>query len=641
MAKAKEKPKTKKPSLSAADAMKQAKKWYEATISNPEVISFRERAVRAMGFYEGSGQWDQGVRALLEGQGKPVLTINRILPIVHTIMGTHLKNRNEITLYPKRNGTKKVAELGSELIKHTMDTCNGNDAASDAYRDGVVSGEGWLWSDRVFTNDPEHGDIEVQSRNPLWVYADPTNTAYDANKGEFLFAERFLPKAQLEAYFPKEAKDAMDAMTNDWSQDWVHRVAGQDQNFLNSITKVLCDNASYGELGASEFMGNGSILEGVCLRELWYKSYERITIAVTVGPQGQLVSARLETAEEKAKLKSFMDKNPGLQIEMTERVVTQLNLQVMVGDKLLFQKADPLNGMLSFPGTRFRPYHLYGHAFGVVEGIEGPQEEHNKMRSQTLHQLNQNGNPGWKAKKANDKGRRDIDAYGSTPGVLLETEDFGGFLERIEVGGISQGHLALAAFTAEDIQKISGVNPDLSGQSDSSSESGRAQLVRQEAGLTALAPMAYNMARTMSTFGTSLWEMTRFNDVWSPEEIFAVVDEDLLESMGGPRGAIEAMNDFGSGYYGVKSAPAPTSTTFREAQLEQLRELATFMANLGLQLPPDVAAALVTEALSLANFPGSDKIMNLLRASGPIVGDPQAVKGEASPPKPRAAGAPA
>ena len=99
------------------------------------------------------------------------------------------------------------------------------------------------------------------------------------------------------------------------------------------------------------------------------------------------------------------------------------------------------------------------------------------------------------------------------------------------------------------------------------------------------------------------------------------------------------MNGFGSGHYGVKAAPAPTSTTFREAQLEQLRELATFMGNLGLQLPPDVAAALVTEALSLANFPGSDKIMNLLKASGPIVGEPQPVKQGSTPPKPKAAGA--
>jgi hypothetical protein len=51
-------------------------------------------------------------------------------------------------------GTKAIAELGSALIKHGMESCNGYDAASDCFRDGVITGKGWITVDQVYDRDP-------------------------------------------------------------------------------------------------------------------------------------------------------------------------------------------------------------------------------------------------------------------------------------------------------------------------------------------------------------------------------------------------------------------------------------------------------------------------------------------------------
>lgn len=595
---------------SEAKLVDKARDWYDSVVNNGRVSEWRTRAAQNLRYYDGTGQWEATVRRLLESQGKPALTINRILPIINVIWGTQLKNRREIRLYPHKRATKAVAELGSALIKHSMDECNGYDAASDCYRDGLITGKGWITLDRVFEDDPISGELRVSAPNPLLVYEDPRNTDFNANHGEFIFRERFVTETELKAYYPRKAKEALEAMTNDWSEGWVRSVAGEDQGYLAKVASWLDKNA-----GGDGWKGHGAGLPGVCVRECWYRTFENIKTATAVSGNRTL-STRLNSEAEEALLEKFRAEHPEIDIETTKVVVPMLHLQVMVGDLLLKHEDDPLNGMMNFPYVRFSPYWLHGHTFGVVDNLQGPQEEHNKLRSQTLHQLNTAGNPGWKAKRATQHGREMIEQFGATPGVLLETDDFGGMLERIQGTPLSQGHHILAERSQEDMREISGANPDVTGTRTEQLESGRARLIRQEAGQTTLAPLLSNLQRTQAIFGQTLWGFMRHNDVYSAEEVEALVDEDILAKVGGIAGAIQAMNGWDTGSYGVKTAAAPISATYRDAQLEQVRELATLIASMGLQLPPAVANALVQEILGLATFPGSDKIVEMMKAAG-------------------------
>ena len=88
------------------------KDWYLAAASPVGGGKWRERARKAMQFYDGSGQWEDGVTATLRAEGKPALTINRILPVINVIWGQQQKNRTEISLEARKRGTKAIAELG-------------------------------------------------------------------------------------------------------------------------------------------------------------------------------------------------------------------------------------------------------------------------------------------------------------------------------------------------------------------------------------------------------------------------------------------------------------------------------------------------------------------------------------------------
>ena len=597
-----------------------ARDWYEQTVNNPQVNAWREDAILSIGMYDGTGQWESGVKRLLEAQGRPALTINRILPIIAVISGTELKTRQEIKLYPRTGGAQDIAALGSSLVKHTFETCDGYDAISDAYRDGCVTGLGWMAIDKTNDNDPINGDLEVSPVNPLLVYADPRNTHYSADKGEFIFRERFVTKGELKAYYPDKYEDALDAMTDDWNEEWVREMStDSDSGFITAMGNIL-NSHNYGENGDSDdrYRGAGEGMKGVIVRECWYTVTERVTIATMLGEDGQFSTTRIKDKQHKTQVENYIRRSSQADVEMHEVVAPTLNLLTMVGDCLLKDEEDPLNGMHRFPLTRFSPYWMHGHTFGVVSNLIDLQREHNKARSQRLHLANQSTNPGWKVGSLNGKAAEEkLRAFGATPGTVLNLSDYGGALERIRPEILSNAHTQLAADSSNDMREVSGANPDLTGTNDEASESGRARLLRIEAGQTTLACLTSNLQRSTRNLGDSTWDYIRLNNVYSVPEVLGVVDHDIVAKLGGPDAVVDGMNSWDIGRYGVKADQTPSTASFRAAQAEELRTLNGFIRESGLVLPPDASMEMVMELLRLSDIPGRDRIIDMLRGVTP------------------------
>lgn len=608
------------------------KEWYLAAADATANRDWRERAAKCLRFYNGSGQWDESVKMLLGSQGRPSLTINRILPTINVVWGNLIQNRTELRLKALNRGTKEIANLGSALLKHAMDCCQGYDSASDAFRDGIITGKGWTTADHVFDRDPLTGELVVEAPNPLFIYEDPRNTDYDANEGEFIFRERFWTRNKLKAYFPGKYKEALAAAGNDWFQP----IGDETGNSLAGLVAFL--NGMGG--GGSPFNTDGA-MGGVAVRECYWKEFKSIRMVTFNLPDGRSISTAIRSGADQDNLHSFMAQRPEVSVDIAQQavVVCTLNVAVMVGDMLLRREADPLNGCKGFPYVRFAPYWLHGDTFGVVDNLIGPQEELNKSRSNLLHDANLNGNPAWRAAKATPKGEATIRQVGSTPGALLSEADFGGKIERIEPGGLSQAHAQLSEQNAADIQEISGANPNLMGTPTERIESGRARLIQQEAGLKVLAPVMSNFNRSQSILGTMLWDFVRHNEIYSPEEIEAVVDIDIINALGGMAGVVEAMNRWDTGAYAVKAIQAKTSSTWTDVQLEEIKAVPQMLASMGLQLPPDVANSLMIEALDLSSFPGSSKVAEMLKTRPPMQVPPEVPAQPTQKPKPAIAAA--
>jgi len=597
--------------------------WYRAAADPSQGNKWRSRAAKCLRFYDGTGQWSESVKMLLTEQNRPALTINRILPTVNVVWGQLIQNRTELKLVPKRRGTKEIAQLGSALIKDVMDSCQGYDASSDSFRDGVITGKGWTVADHVYERDPVTGELIVEAPNPLFMYEDPRCTDYDINAGEYVFRERFWTKNKLKAYFPSKYKEALAASQT----DWLEPVENESGDTMVSLVVAL--NAMN---GYQNVIGSDGELSGVVLRECYWREYKAVTMAVIRQQDGTTSTAEIRTPADEALLDGFAQVRTDISVTKSKTVVIRLHLAVMVGNLLLRREENPLNGMTQFPYVRFSPYWLHGEPFGVVDNLIGPQEELNKSRSNLLHDANISGNPTWRATRATPEGRRQLETYGSTPGGLLEEDDFGGKIERVEAGGLSSAHANLSEINASDIQQISGANPNLMGTPTETNESGRARLIQQEAGLKVLAPVLGNYYRSQSMLGDRVWEYIRRNNVYDAREILAVIDRDIIEALGGPEGVVEQINRWDTGYYGVKAVPAKTTAAWTDVQIDEVMKVIEIFGQTGLQLPPVAAQEMAIQVLELSSFPGSSKIADQLRQAPPVP-IPQEQPGQPQNPK--------
>jgi len=312
-------------------------------------------------------------------------------------------------------------------------------------------------------------------------------------------------------------------------------------------------------------------------------------------------------------VKAAIIRQPELRQEfrLVERISPVLHQVVVVGDTVLEQKEDPLEGIVRFPFFRYCPYWVDGFVFGVVENLKGAQRELNKRRSQVLHNANQTANSGWKvAKKGNDEAMRKLEQYGSTPGVTLDESDYGGKLDKIEPNKLDQAHFLLAEKAGDDIKEISGVNPDLTGTNPHASESGKARIVRQTAGLMVSEIVFDNFDRTQAGVGEFLWEIIRTSDVYSEQEITAVAQESSLkdflrtdEATGEVVVDLSPLRNWDQGRYGVRVAAGKAAPTVRIAQFEQMLEA----VKAGLPIPARFL-------IELSDLPNKEQILEELRA---------------------------
>ncbi len=575
------------PLLSETDLLAQLKDWW--TTDTELAQPFVERARENYLFFTGIQQWDPEVVAKLRGESKPALTINKILSTVLMPCGYQRRNRRDLKLYPMRGGNAAVAELGSALLKDTIDRCTGHYEMSDAFADGCVAGKGWLSLQFDFQQDPLHGDLVLRRESPFDILEDQTNKRYDVNDGMRVFRSAWYDRGELELLYPDHAEDLGDTAsdiswdTNEPLIDWMFD-SGPDTpaSYLYGY-----DIGSYDALRKLRYL----------VRECWFKVWETLTFAVDYAT-GNVYALRDRRAVNQAA--EIRMQQPAGRIDIVERPGPVLYRAVVAGDVVLAYERDPLRGIATFPYFRFSPYFADGYHFGIVDNIKGPQEELNKRRSQSLHITNQSGGNQWIADSFKDKYDDYVRKHAAKPGAVFTRSKAPG-LDRLDGPQLDTAHAALAQQSDADIKDISGINSDLVGTTANANESGKARMVRQEAGLVTNEMVFDNFDRVQITAGSVTWEVIRRGDVYSEAEIQAIVEADTLQQFMQKdpfTGEVSvdlmtAMRNWGTGRYGVKVEQTPNSPTMRQAQVEILLDA---FKN-GLQIPPEI----VIDSMDLPN----------------------------------------
>ncbi len=573
---------------SEAKRIERLKEWHrDAASSNSE---WRDRAIESFQFYTGIRQWKPEWEDALRKSGRPMLKINNILPIINMISGYQRQNRTDIKLYPRRGGTVAVAALGTELIKHTLDMCQGQYEMSDMFGDGIVCGKGWLFVDRTYADDLLNGDLTVERVSAFDVIEDQANRKYDVNKCQYVFRRFWWDRDQVELQYPGKTKDLHNATE---SPEW------------DGATREVDDDDYAEDIDGVSTAREDRKKRQYEIRECWHKRWEKSVVLLNV----ETMRKRRVKGEDLKMARAMIASNPmyGQTLRIIERPMEVLYRTLTVGDLELEHEEDPLNGSTRYPFMRFCPYWVDGYIMGVVDNLKDPQRELNKNRSQTLHAMNQTASSGWMVDRIDPEYEKVLARDGAKPGLILDKSKAQG-AEKIKPNPLDQGHFVLSERAAKDLKDISGANPDMMGTKPEQTESGKSRMIRQSAGMTVLYSIFDNLKRTKNDIGWCLWDVIRRGNVYSEDEIRAVVEEASLRQFitqneyGDQVIDLSPMESWQNGRYGVQVDDGQDTPTLRLERFNQMIDA----VKAGLPIPPDML-------VEMSDWPNKEELTMRIR----------------------------
>ncbi len=497
------------------------------TDSENGLIEWRNRAIRSMNFYRGA-QWDQEDIDLNKSVGVPSLTINLIKPSVNFLAGTQKKIRKDIKIFPVKGATHLDANIITTLIKHLMDKSNAQQLISEDYRDGAITGKGWLKASIDKTYDIENGDILIEKLNSFNIFEDSNPTEYDLNiSGKFIIEIRWEDQDKLMKQFPKK-KDQLKSVKPDSS-------TASDESlikYLSSDNKTPTFESSDDQL---RIVSRDKYKFRVI--ECWTKTYEKRKHWI----DKINFTDKIITTKEDIKIAEKATEN-NKRFSIIENVDAILWKIVIVNNILLEKIKEPFKveddkDLDLQPSVNLFPYFRYsfdftnGRSEGIVDGLIDAQQETNKLKSQELHIMNTTANSGYTYEDGSISKdmEKELEEQGARTGLHIKYNK--GFQPpaKIPPNPLPVGHQFLLEQAHRDIEDISGINKSSKGITQSQ-ESGKLNQLRTAEALTINNTSFDNLDYTMKLLGNFLHELIRSTNVYSKEEIENILDdEDLVD----------------------------------------------------------------------------------------------------------------
>lgn len=482
-------------------------------------------------------QWDYDVKQRSKYLRKHTLTINMIHPHVEQLVGQQVQNPRDLRVIFSKSSSRIRANLLTALTKQVTDNSHAHRISSFCFANGITTGRGWLGIDIRYDDDPVRGDYVVNQYDPFMVLVDTNCKKYDINhpKGgaKFAIVDEWVPKETLELQYPKKAAGLKGANYSTSDDQGVYGYYAQLTSSLfgrsdpGGVTDDYRDNDSLMQTG--EDSRNNQHKYNYRKSTIWWKEPKKgVYIQNVQEPLEFLLKYKQKDISTARKAKELfpdrirlIDKDP----EGKPLVVGVLHKMIVVGDILLEDIEDPLDGIMTIPLVRYSPYFINGYEFGLVQNLIGPQEELNWSRSMFLNLSKVLANTGWIVGKLLGKAKEWLKTHGSEDGVIIDKSKYG-TIEKIEQNEPNQALLITAAQSMEDMGQISNVRRE-TPQTDKDRVAAAIRL-KQASAERGTASMSSNWDYTYELFGTILVEMIRLNGTFTVDEIRAIVDEEDL-----------------------------------------------------------------------------------------------------------------
>ena len=545
-------------------------------------------AKKAVDYYEGR-QWAAADLKKLQDEKRPALTLNKIRPIINLVMGYHINNRTDITFLPGFDGSG-LAEIAGVLTHVEKEISARNQMPyieTEVVLDGIVTGRGYYDSRLDFSSNLL-GEVKVRAQDPFSTYLDPDAMDYDLNAGSYVATSRMVSPEEVALFYGKDIATMIGPFLQAGGVS-----TGLPGGYAYAADEVT-PNRRFSQESDREFLAN----HYVDYFHDWIDSARKSVRLVDM--QHYVLVNRwfftdLETGDQRAvpdswdqqKIRKTLAwaRSQGTPLVVQQRLVRRVRWTHLIGDVIAYDAWSPYD---TFTITPYFPYFRRGTTQGLVEHLLDAQDEVNKRRSSRLNLLGRAAASGWMVEKGTltPQERRNLERYGSTPGVIVEWDAKNGTRQQpkpITIDPAMAGVVQAEKDAAQDIKEIAGVNDAALGQMDQAVISGRAIERRQRQALVGLEGFISNLHRSQELLGRKHLELIQQH--YTEKRIIRTTGKGNtpVQMVINERTATGIVNDVTLGTYAVAVSETPISKTFLEAQFDELLQL----KQLGMPIPDD------------------------------------------------------
>jgi hypothetical protein len=549
----------------------------------------RAECLRDHDCYDGD-QWHPDDKAEVEARGQIATVFNRVKPTADWIIGSEKKNRIDFRVLPRGAEDAKGAETKTQLLKYISDVNKLPVERSQAFKDGVISGLGWLETGVSGDATEEPIFIEYEDWRNLWF--DPLSVRLDLKDARFLFRRKRVDLDVGCAMFPEHSGALKLQINGSADSDGDHT----GDEYYDDDTDLEAQIEAAGFEGASR--ASRSRLE---LVECWYKTPKRVDVLENGTENlGTLRGQRYH--EDMPEHKALVDGGYASTIQAIKMIV---HCMIFSGNRILQDKESPYNhGRYPFvPIWGFRK-KKDNTQYGIIRNLRDVQDDLNKRRSKALFILATN------QIIADDDAVDDWDELAeevSRPDGIIKKKK-GSDLEINNDRGLAREHVDLMSQDAEYIEATGGVTDEQMGR-ETNATSGKAIEARKEQGSIVNSEIFDNLRVSTQLLGEIVLSLVE--QYYTDQKVVRITNDknqpEFVEINGQDPETGEMLNDITSATADFIVDSSAWTASIRQATFETMMNMLSTMA-------PEVAINLLDLVVDLSDIPGKEDLVARIRA---------------------------